>query len=189
MRTRSDRPGCDRARRGRRRCRARPRRVRAGDVIVGLRSPNLRSNGFSLVRSIVAGRDLDEPLERSSLGEVLLSPSVIYSPAVQRALQTCEVHAAVHVTGGGIPGNLPRALPAELGYELDNWEVPAIFGLVVEVGRRQRRGDGENVQSRSRLLPHLSTERGRVGYRGSSAMRPGSSARSPGSIGPPKETP
>ncbi|CAN5151075.1 phosphoribosylformylglycinamidine cyclo-ligase [soil metagenome] len=111
-----------------------PERVRLGDVIVGLRSPNLRSNGFSLVRSIVAGRDLDEPLGENSLGEVLLSPSVIYSPAVQRALAACEVHAGVHVTGGGIPGNLPRALPAELGYELESWEAPAIFALLSKWG-------------------------------------------------------
>lgn len=111
-----------------------PERVRTGDVIVGLRSPNLRSNGFSLVRSIVAGRDLDIPLGEGSLGEVLLSPSVIYSPEVQRTLKACEVHAGVHVTGGGIPGNLPRALPAELGYELDNWDVPPIFGLLSKWG-------------------------------------------------------
>jgi phosphoribosylformylglycinamidine cyclo-ligase len=109
-------------------------RVRAGDVIVGLHSPNLRSNGFSLVRSIVASRDLDTPVGNESLGEVLLSPSVIYSPAVQRALEVSEVHAAVHVTGGGLAGNLPRSLPMGWTFELGQWEVPSIFGLLATWG-------------------------------------------------------
>ncbi|MCA1736140.1 MAG: phosphoribosylformylglycinamidine cyclo-ligase [Actinobacteria bacterium] len=109
-------------------------RVRIGDVIVGLRSPNLRSNGFSLVRSIVAGRDLDQEVGAHSLAEVLLAPSVIYSPAVQVALAKCEIHAAVHVTGGGMPANLPRSLPAGSSYELSRWEVPPIFGLLAQWG-------------------------------------------------------
>jgi len=111
-----------------------PARVRAGDVIVGLRSPNLRSNGFSLVRAIVAGRDLDEPVGELSLGEALLAPSVIFSPAVQLVLARCEIHAAAHITGGGIPGNLPRSLPRGWGYELVGWEAPPIFGLLSRWG-------------------------------------------------------
>jgi phosphoribosylformylglycinamidine cyclo-ligase len=109
-------------------------RVRNGDVIIGLQSPNLRSNGYSLVRSIVAGKDLDDPVGEISLGEVLLDPSVIYSPAVQRTIAACEVHSAVHVTGGGLVGNLPRSLPQGWGYELDQWEIPEIFSLLAKWG-------------------------------------------------------
>lgn len=111
-----------------------PDQVRTGDVIVGLRSPNLRSNGFSLVRSIFTGRDLEETLEGHPLVDVLLSPSVIYSPAVLRVLERSEIHAAVHVTGGGLPGNLRRVLPPGMDYELDTWDIPAIFNLVATRG-------------------------------------------------------
>lgn len=104
-------------------------KVRPGDVIVGLRSPNLRSNGFSLVRSIFTGYVLED-----ALVDTLLSPSVIYSPAIERVLAECEVHAAVHVTGGGLPGNLPRVLPDSMGYELSTWEIPAIFNVLASRG-------------------------------------------------------
>jgi phosphoribosylformylglycinamidine cyclo-ligase len=104
-------------------------RVSEGDLVIGLASPNLRSNGFSLVRQIVADQDLDDPLpgESDSLCEVLLRPSVLYSPTVQPVLGLC--HAAAHVTGGGLTGNIPRVLPEGLGVTLDtgSWEVPPIF--------------------------------------------------------------
>jgi phosphoribosylformylglycinamidine cyclo-ligase len=110
--------------------------VKEGDLIIGLPSPNLRSNGFSLVRQIVADRDLGGPVdgEGASLGEVLLRPSVLYSPVVQAVLGSC--HAAVHVTGGGLIGNLPRVLPAGLGARLETsrWEVPEIFRLLQQWG-------------------------------------------------------
>jgi phosphoribosylformylglycinamidine cyclo-ligase len=110
-------------------------RVKNGDVIIGLPSPNLRSNGFSLVRKIIADRDLDAPVhDGASLGEVLLRPSVLYSPVAQAVLGKC--HAAVHVTGGGLLGNLPRVLPAGLGATLatGRWEVPEIFRLIENWG-------------------------------------------------------
>jgi phosphoribosylformylglycinamidine cyclo-ligase len=111
-------------------------RVKEGDLIIGLPSPNLRSNGFSLVRQIVADRDLGGPVdgEDASLGEVLLRASVLYSPVVQAVLGSC--HAAVHVTGGGLIGNLPRVLPAGLGARLETsrWEVPEIFRLLQQWG-------------------------------------------------------
>ncbi|MGH9893908.1 MAG: phosphoribosylformylglycinamidine cyclo-ligase, partial [bacterium] len=113
-----------------------PARVSEGDLVVGLLSPNLRSNGFSLVRRIVASRDLDEPVrgEAASLGEVLLRPSLIYAPVVQPVLRFC--HAAVHVTGGGLSGNLPRVLPNGLGAKIDSrrWQVPPIFYRLREWG-------------------------------------------------------
>jgi phosphoribosylformylglycinamidine cyclo-ligase len=100
-----------------------------GDVIVGLLSPNLRSNGFSLVR-MVLGDDIENH------AAVLLEPSIIYSPAVLEAVATGGVHAAAHITGGGIAGNLARVIPKGLGAIVDTsaWEIPAVFDLVSDRG-------------------------------------------------------
>jgi len=106
-----------------------PDRVREGDAVVGLVSPNLRSNGFSLVRSVF-GDELEE------MAETLLEASVIYSPSVLHAVHRAEVHAAAHVTGGGLPGNLARVLPAGLGATIDtaSWKRPAIFDAIASRG-------------------------------------------------------
>jgi phosphoribosylformylglycinamidine cyclo-ligase len=106
-----------------------PRRVTAGDVVVALASPNLRSNGFSLVRAVF-GEELHDHLDR------LLEPSVIYCPAVLDAVATGAVHAAAHVTGGGIAGNLERVLPDGLGAQVDtgSWAPPPPFDLVASRG-------------------------------------------------------
>jgi len=100
-----------------------------GNLIVGLSSPNLRSNGFSLVRRVL-GEDIDLHIEE------LLSPSVIYSPSVLRAVSTGGVRSAAHITGGGIVENLERALPHHLGAEVDtsSWSRPSVFGVVTERG-------------------------------------------------------
>lgn len=112
--------------------------VQPGDLVVGLPSPNLRSNGYSLVRRVFEGVDLSAafPGEAVSAGEVLTRPSVIYTPHVLDALATGGVRGAAHITGGGIPGNLPRALPEGLGAEIDPgaWEVPAVFRAIAERG-------------------------------------------------------
>ena len=106
-----------------------PERVVSGDAIVGLVSPNVRSNGFSLIRAALGDDVLGHAAD-------LLEPSVIYSPAVMAAVAGGGVHAAAHVTGGGLPGNLARALPDGLGADLDTaaWERPPIFGLLAERG-------------------------------------------------------
>ena len=106
-----------------------PHRVREDDLIVGLRSPNLRSNGFSLVRAV-----LGENMEKHA--ETLLEPSVIYSQSVLAAAVTGGVHAAAHITGGGIPGNLTRALPAGLRARVDtsSWAPPPVFAMVASHG-------------------------------------------------------
>jgi len=98
-----------------------PDGVVAGDVVIGLRSPNLRSNGFSLVRRVM-GETPDY--------DTLLQPSVIYSPAVLEVAPM--VKAAAHITGGGLPGNLPRAVPPSLGVEVDTatWQPPEIFAAL-----------------------------------------------------------
>ena len=110
--------------------------VAAGDVVIGVASPNLRSNGFSLIRSaVLPKRPLDSTVfdGTSTLGATLLAPSVIYSPAVQSVLAAAEVHAMAHVTGGGIAGNLVRVLPEHLAASIDTgtWPRPPIFDLIL----------------------------------------------------------
>jgi phosphoribosylformylglycinamidine cyclo-ligase len=114
--------------------------ARVGDVLIGLPSPGLRSNGYSLARRALlerAGRSLDEPAFEGSprtLGEELLVPSVIYAPAVLGLLDRVDVRAVAHVTGGGLAGNLRRVLPDGVDARVDpaTWERPRIFD---EVGR------------------------------------------------------
>lgn len=113
-------------------------RIAPGDVVIGLPSPNLRSNGFSLVRHIFAGTDLTAPMpgEESEIGEVLMRPAVLYTPHVLAATATGAVKGAAHITGGGLPGNLPRTLPAGCGAELDpsTWEIPNVFSVLAARG-------------------------------------------------------
>ena len=108
-----------------------PHLVKDGDVVIGLRSPNLRSNGFSLVRKVFAGDDLNAPFpnENASLGEVLLRPSVVYAPVVLSAIATGAVRAGAHVTGGGLEANLARSIPDGLTAKIDHdsWQWPAVF--------------------------------------------------------------
>jgi phosphoribosylformylglycinamidine cyclo-ligase len=115
----------------------------AGDVLVGLHSDGLRSNGYSLVRAALldrAGRSLDGeawPGAGHSLVDELLRPSLIYTPAVLALLREVPVRAVAHITGGGLPGNVPRALPPDLDavLEVGSWPVPPIFGQVQEAAR------------------------------------------------------
>lgn len=121
-----------------------PRNVRTGDLLIGLPSPGLRSNGYALARRAlqdVAGRRLDEPAwpgATSSLADELLRPSVIYAPAIRRLLgdSQTEVHAIAHITGGGLPGNLPRVLPSDRDAVVNrsSWPVPRIFAEVQAAG-------------------------------------------------------
>jgi phosphoribosylformylglycinamidine cyclo-ligase len=117
-----------------------PSGVKAGDRIIGLASPGLRCNGYSLARQAfsAAGRRLDGPAwrgARHSLGAELLLPSVIYAPAMARLRRHVEVHAFCHVTGGGIPGNLARVLPHDCDavVERGRWEEPRIFSMIQQV--------------------------------------------------------
>ncbi len=116
--------------------------VRPGDVLIGLPSPNLRSNGFSLARRVlfdIAGRSVDDLAYAGSthtLGEELLRPSVIYAPAIMALQRDVDVRAVAHITGGGIPGNLRRVLPARGDAVIDkrSWEAPRIFGEIARLG-------------------------------------------------------
>jgi phosphoribosylformylglycinamidine cyclo-ligase len=118
-----------------------PKGVQAGDRVVGIASPGLRSNGYTLARKVLIepGNRLDEPAWPGadvSLGDELLRPSVIYSPALRRLAGDVAVHGFAHVTGGGIPGNLSRVLPSGLGAEIrrGSWPEPRIFAVVAEAG-------------------------------------------------------
>ncbi len=119
-----------------------PSRVEPGDGLIGLVSPGLRSNGYSLARRAlleVAGRALDRPAYEGSsrsLGDELLLPSVIYAPAVAALLRSVEVHVAAHITGGGLPGNLIRILPPGCRAVVDRgrWQVPPIFAEIQRAG-------------------------------------------------------
>jgi phosphoribosylformylglycinamidine cyclo-ligase len=127
-----------------------PDRVAVGDVLVGLVSPGLRCNGYTLARHVLlerAGVGLDDPAWSGaphSLADELLKPSVIYAPAVRAALAVPgpagipggAVHAAAHVTGGGIPGNLGRVLHADTDAVVDRtaWDEPLVFGEIRRLG-------------------------------------------------------
>ncbi len=140
--------------------------VRAGDVILGLVSSGLHANGYSLVRSLVAQWDLDlaEPYQArlrrtlgdaatdellaaapqelmATLGEMLLTPTKVYAKAVLAARAALDrsgldIHGAAHITGGGLPGNVPRALPAEMAARVDpgRWATPSVMRLFGALG-------------------------------------------------------
>ncbi len=115
-------------------------RVGTGDVAIGLASSGLHSNGYSLARkALLDVRKLglgDRPAELRgrTVGEALLAPTRLYARHVQALLGAAvDVRAMSHITGGGLPGNLPRVLPEGLGLRLErDWERAPIFGLVQE---------------------------------------------------------
>jgi phosphoribosylformylglycinamidine cyclo-ligase len=117
-------------------------RIRPGDVLLGLPSPGLRSNGYSLARKVlleVAGRGLGEPAwpgAKHSLADELLLPSVVYASAIADLLRVVDVRGIAHITGGGLPGNVSRVLPPGCDAVLDptTWEVPRIFTEIQSVG-------------------------------------------------------
>ncbi len=118
-------------------------RVTPGDVLIGLPSPGLRSNGYSLARRLmfeVAGRSVGDPAWDApgapSTGDELLVPSVIYAPAIRALLDEVEVHSIAHITGGGLPGNLNRVLGSSSDAMVDpgSWEWPRIFAELQRIG-------------------------------------------------------
>ena len=121
-----------------------PERVRAGDAVVALASPGLRSNGYTLARHVLlerAGLALGDPAwagAAHSVADELLRPSVIYAPAVLalRDALGASLHACAHITGGGLVGNLPRVLPGDLGAVLARsaWEEPRVFAEIQRLG-------------------------------------------------------
>jgi len=116
------------------------RQMKAGDVILGLRSNGLHSNGFSLVRKVldVEHADLNEWSEEfgSSLGGELLQPTAIYVKPVLAAIEAARVYGVSHITGGGFYENIPRCLPKGLGAKIDKsaLQIPAIFRMIQRLG-------------------------------------------------------
>ena len=129
-----------------------PELVRAGDVLVGLASPGLRSNGYTLARKVLVQREDDLsgpawPGAGHSLGEELLAPSVIYAPTITalRSELGGAVHAVAHITGGGIVGNVVRMLTPDLDATIDmeSFTTPEIF---FEIQRRGKVSADEMVR-------------------------------------------
>ena len=117
-----------------------PGDVREGDVLLGLPSDGVHSNGYSLVRRIVEVSGLgwqdDCPWGQGSLGAALLTPTRLYVKGAVAALRADAVTALAHITGGGLTENLPRVLPEGLGAEIDlgAWDLPGVFGWLADKG-------------------------------------------------------
>jgi phosphoribosylformylglycinamidine cyclo-ligase len=118
-----------------------PHDVRAGDQIIGLASPGLRCNGYSLARAALldrAKRDLNDAAwsgAHLTLADALLEPSVIYAPAMVALAAKAPMHGFAHITGGGIPGNVARVLPDHCDAQISRvWDVPRIFGEIQQAG-------------------------------------------------------
>src|SRR5205085_2874134 len=119
-----------------------PHRVRPDDVLIALPSSGLHTNGYSLARKIVANRlklHLTDafPEVAGSVADVLLAEHKSYLPALKPVLE--RVHAMAHITGGGLPENLDRALPPTLDAVLgvSSWRVPSVLGVLMEAGQAQ----------------------------------------------------
>jgi phosphoribosylformylglycinamidine cyclo-ligase len=117
-----------------------PRDVQPGDAILGLASSGVHSNAFSLVRRIVASSGLNWTVPapfapEQSLGEALMTPTRIYVRSVLALHRTGLLKAAAHITGGGLPGNVPRVLPNGMVAALEPaWPVPPVFGWLARAG-------------------------------------------------------
>ncbi len=115
-----------------------PDKVAAGDILLGLASSGPHSNGYSLIRKVLAisAAPLDQALGDTTLGDALITPTRIYVKALLALMGEIEVHALAHITGGGLTENLPRVLPAYHCAEIgrDSWPLPAVFGWLREQG-------------------------------------------------------
>lgn len=116
-------------------------RVAEGDVLVGMASSGVHSNGYSLVRKLVltADRNLNAPVEAfggKSWGETLLTPTKIYVKPALAACKACDVHGIAHITGGGFIENIPRILPDGLSAQIERgtWPVLPVFTELVKLG-------------------------------------------------------
>lgn len=117
-------------------------KVKTGDVLVGIASSGVHSNGFSLVRKIVkdAGLDLGKKYEETgdnTLGEMLLTPTRIYVKPVLEVIRNVDVHGVAHITGGGFDENIPRILHEGQGIEVEegSWEILPVFRLLEKYGK------------------------------------------------------
>ncbi|XP_078001526.1 trifunctional purine biosynthetic protein adenosine-3-like [Glandiceps talaboti] len=116
-------------------------KISTGDVLIGVASSGIHSNGYSLVRRVVENSGYmysgPSPFDNSaSLGDALLTPTKIYSKTLLPAIRGSKVKAYAHITGGGLLENIPRVLPDGCGVTLDaaKWEIPAVFGWIKSKG-------------------------------------------------------
>jgi phosphoribosylformylglycinamidine cyclo-ligase len=116
-------------------------KVNAGDILIGIQSSGIHSNGFSLVRKIILKDhhfDLDQHFDElnGKLGEALLTPTKIYVKPVLEVLKTIDVHAICHITGGGFDENIPRVLLENQSVEIveNSWEKPPVFNFLEKLG-------------------------------------------------------
>lgn len=117
-------------------------KVAPGDVLIGVASSGVHSNGFSLVRKIIYDNHLDlnqkyEETGDKTLGETLLTPTKIYVKPVLEILKNADVHGIAHITGGGFDENIPRILPNGCGALINegSWVIPPIFNLLEKYGK------------------------------------------------------
>ncbi|MCQ2333519.1 MAG: phosphoribosylformylglycinamidine cyclo-ligase [Paludibacteraceae bacterium] len=115
--------------------------VQVGDVLVGIASTGVHSNGFSLVRKVLSDNSLDlnahfDVLGNQSLGETLLTPTRIYVRQVLEVIRSCDVHGVAHITGGGFDENIPRILQPGQGFSIQEgtWQILPIFRLLEQYG-------------------------------------------------------
>jgi phosphoribosylformylglycinamidine cyclo-ligase len=123
----------------------RPEAVMPGDVVIAMASSGVHSNGYSLVRHIVAAAGVgwhERPSELGgrAVGDELLTPTRIYAQDCLALLQSFDIHAFSHITGGGLAGNLVRVLPANVAAVVDRstWTLPPVFRYLAELGRVDR---------------------------------------------------
>ncbi|NEO28797.1 MAG: phosphoribosylformylglycinamidine cyclo-ligase, partial [Kamptonema sp. SIO4C4] len=116
--------------------------VQVGDVAIGLASQGVHSNGFSLVRKIIeqkgfSWQDCPEALGGHRLGDIFLTPTRIYVKPILEALRSFEIHGMAHITGGGLPENLPRCLQDNQDIQLNReaWEIPPLFHWLANMGQ------------------------------------------------------
>ncbi|SFT62422.1 phosphoribosylformylglycinamidine cyclo-ligase [Sedimentitalea nanhaiensis] len=168
-----------------------PEGVAQGDVLLGLASDGVHSNGYSLVRKLVELSGLDWeagcPWAAGTLGAALLTPTRLYVRPALAAVRAGGVHALAHITGGGLTENLPRVLPEDLGatIDLDSWTLPGVFDWMAGVGGM---AEAEMLKTfncgigmilavqadRAEVLGNLLTQAGETVYRiGTVTDRPG----------------
>jgi phosphoribosylformylglycinamidine cyclo-ligase len=118
-----------------------PNKIIAGDVLIGLPSSGLHSNGYSLARKVLLERSgfrIDQRIPElgRTLGEELLEPTCIYAKIVAMLFDKFPIKGAAHITGGGIAGNLPRVLPSgrRAMIERQSWPVPTVFRMIQKIG-------------------------------------------------------
>ncbi len=120
-------------------------KIKEGDVLIGLSSSGLHSNGYSLARKLLLEQmnfEISEfiPDLGMSLGEALLTPTKIYTPQCEAVLPEIAVKGIIHITGGGFFENIPRIIPEGLGVEINlgTWDIPPIFGFIQKSGEIER---------------------------------------------------